>query len=84
MKLSDLLDTKPFNALTIALALLIAISIILTPYAVRGIGKDVAVKVNDISWSSLSVSFEALNGYYPEDLLKNVDYFAWQITPIPF
>ena len=81
MKLSDLLDTKPFNALTITLALLVAISIILTPYAVRGTWKDVAVKVSDIS---LTVSFEALNGYYPEDLLKNVDYFAWQITPIPF
>jgi hypothetical protein len=79
MKLPDLLDTKPFNALSIVLLLLVATSIILTPYAVRGSWRDVAVKVSDIS---LSVSFDALGRHYDEDALNLADYVAWQSVAI--
>jgi hypothetical protein len=73
MKLSDVLDTRPFNALTIALGLLIAVSFILAPSLPKGTWHDRAVSFREIDLSLLFTG-----GYYPEDLLNHVDYFAWQ------
>jgi hypothetical protein len=81
MKLSDLLDTRPFNVLTVALTLFLLTSSVFVPFASGGKWRIIESKLNDIT---SSIPWEAISSENSIEALQVIDYSAMQTVPILF
>ncbi len=81
MKLSDLLDTKPFNALTVALAVFLLTSIVSVPESLGGKWHGIVSQLHD---AATGVSLETLNWEHSLEILKLIDYSAMQTVPLQY
>jgi hypothetical protein len=81
MKLSDLLDTRPFNVLTVALAVFLLTSSVFVPFSSSIKWHAIASKFNDIT---SNIPWEAISGEYSLEAFKVIDYSAMQTVPLQF
>lgn len=79
MKLSDLLDTRPFNALTCALGVFLLTSIMYAPGALEGNWHSIFSKLNE---AVIDSSLESLRWDNSLETITLIDYSAMQTAPV--